>query len=155
MRYIIISTHYPYHGGIVDFVEALRKSLIGMGNEVEVVTFKRQYFGRYEKPGSADIGNRWIDTLNPWTWLRTAAEVATYEPDVVIFKYWHPYFALCFGTISRLLKGCQRLVIIDNVHPHEWFPFSAVLTKWFFRGADKFICMSKKTEADLLALGIL
>jgi glycosyltransferase involved in cell wall biosynthesis len=77
------------------------------------------------------------------------------SPDLIIFKYWMHFFAPCFGTISRIVKGNKKtrvLVICDNVFPHEKKPGDKALTKYFFRYIDYFILLSEKVKNDLLSI---
>jgi glycosyltransferase involved in cell wall biosynthesis len=151
LKFIIISTYYPHLGGITDFVDSLKNNL-EKKHEVEVITFSRQYPKFLHWNGGKKKGeNCFLDILNPLTWIQVGNYVNMESPDVVIFKYWHPYFALCFWFLARWVR-VQKLCIIDNVYPHEWFLFSKRLTKMFFNKIDKFIVMSKTTERELCKL---
>lgn len=163
MRIVIISTAYPLRGGIAHYVALLYKHL-SLRHKVSVVTFKRQY-PRFLFPGKSqeEAGEdaykvpavQIIDTLNPLTWFKAGRVAARFQPDLVIFKYWMPFFAPAFGVAARVAKrrtGCKVLLICDNVLPHEKTPVDKVLTRWFFKIADYFIVQSKAVERDLLAL---
>ena len=77
------------------------------------------------------------------------------KPDLIIFKYWMPFFAPSFGFAARVAKrksGCKVLFICDNVFPHEHTPFDKALTSWLFKAGDYFIVQSKSVEKDLLSV---
>ncbi|MBI3192850.1 MAG: glycosyltransferase, partial [Ignavibacteriae bacterium] len=93
-----------------------------------------------------------IDSINPVNWVRVALEIKKRKPDLLIFKYWLPFFGPCFGTIAKLVKrGTQTkvLFICDNIVPHERRPGDIAFTKYAFSAADYFIVQSKSVEKDL------
>jgi D-inositol-3-phosphate glycosyltransferase len=161
MKITILSTAYPLRGGIAHFNGLLYKELI-KENEVNVITFKRQY-PSILFPGKSQIEsgdsvekiptNQIVDSINPLNWFQVGNEIKKDVPDLLIFKYWLPFFAPCFGTISRIVKKNKKtrvLVICDNVLPHEKRPGDKALTKYFFKYADYFILLSDKVKDDLI-----
>ncbi len=163
MRIVIISTAYPLRGGIAHYVSLLYKHLSDR-HEVSIITFKRQYpkflfpgKSQEEKGGGSSSvpSTRVIDTLNPFTWRRAGKIAASEKPDLIIFKYWMPFFAPAFGIAARVAKkrsGCKVLFICDNVLPHEHTPFDKLLTSWLFKAGDYFIVQSRSVEHDLLSV---
>lgn len=163
MKITILSTAYPLRGGIAHFVGLLYKEL-KKNNEVNVITFKRQYpsilFPGKSQLESNDNTERIdsdviVDSINPFNWKRVGKKIKTEKPDLLIYKYWMPFFAPCFGWISRLAKRNNHtkvLVICDNVIPHERKPFDKLLTKFFFNAVDYFIVLSESVKQDLLEL---
>lgn len=163
MRIVIVSTASPLRGGIAHYVSLLYNHL-SVRNEVSIVTFKRQYpklifpgKSQEEKGGDSYTvpSVQVIDTLNPFTWFKAGKLAAERKPDMIIFKYWMPFFAPVFGTIARIAKrrsGCKVLYICDNVIPHEKTPIDKALTKWLLNSGDYFIVQSKSVEKDLLSV---
>lgn len=163
MKIVIVSTAFPLRGGIAHYVSLLRKHL-SERHTVSVITFKRQYPkflfpGKSQEEQGEAAGEQpspqVIDTLNPLTWFRAGRMAAAGNPDLVIFKYWMPFFAPVFGTIARTAKkrsACKVLYICDNVLPHEKTPLDRILTKWVLKSGDFFIVQSKSVENDLLSL---
>lgn len=161
MRIVIVSTAYPLRGGIAHYVYLLYKHLL-YRHEVSVVTFKRQYpkllfpgKSQEEKSGEGFVipSIAMMDSINPFSWIKTGKYVAFLHPDLVIFKYWMPFFAPVFGTIARIAKrlsGCRVLFICDNVVPHESTPVDRFLTRWAFKKVDFFVVQSTSVEKDLL-----
>ena len=163
MKITILSTAYPLRGGIAHFIGLLYKEL-NKNHEVKVITFKRQY-PSILFPGKSQLeaGDNveiipteiLIDSINPFNWVKAGLKIKNDAPDVLIYKYWMPFFAPCFGTISRIAKRNKKtktLVICDNVIPHEKKPGDIFLTKYFFNKVDYFILLSEKVEKDLLKL---
>ncbi len=163
MRIVIVSTAYPLRGGITHYVSLLYDHL-SKNHDVSVITFKRQY-PKLLFPGKSQeekgvqsanyIAPQIVDSINPLTWFKTGRIAAEKSPDLLIFKYWMPFFAPAFGTIARVAKKkseCKVLLICDNVLPHERTPLDRSLTSWLFKAADFFIVQSKSVEKDLLSV---
>ena len=163
MKSVIVSTAFPLRGGIAHYVSLL-KAHLSTKHEVSVITFKRQYPkflfpGKFQEEKGEATGERpspqVVDTINPVTWFKAGRMAASFKPDLLIFKYWMPFFAPCFGVIARVAKkrsGCKVLFICDNVLPHEKSPLDRALTSWLFKAGDYFIVQSKSVEKDLLSL---
>ena len=162
MNIILIGTAYPLRGGIAHYFALLFKHL-SKRHQVSVVTFSRQYPGflfpgksQEESPGGPEgeiPSEQLMDSINPFSWISTARSIIKKQPDLLIFKYWIPFFAPCFGVIAMLVKrrtNAKVLFICDNVVPHERRPGDKVLTRFAFRYADFFIVQSKPVERDLI-----
>ncbi|MEE9224889.1 MAG: glycosyltransferase [Bacteroidota bacterium] len=160
MKIVIVGTAYPLRGGIAHF-NALLAHHLSKRHSVEIVTFKRQY-PKLLFPGKTQLEHgeqqhitpapQLIDSINPATWIRVGTQIRKRRPDLLIFKYWMPFFAPCFRWIA---KGAKRstsvkvLFICDNIIPHERRPGDLLLTKYVFKQADFFIVQSDAVEADL------
>jgi D-inositol-3-phosphate glycosyltransferase len=163
MKITILSTAYPLRGGIAHFNGLLYRELIKK-NEVKVVTFKRQYpailFPGKSQTESGEASEKipteqLVNSVNPLNWISVGKKIKKDAPDLLIFKYWLPFFAPCFGTIARIAKNNKKtrvLVICDNVLPHEKRPGDKSFTRYFFKQADFFILLSKKVKEDLLLI---
>lgn len=160
MKIIIVSTAYPLRGGIAHYV-ALLGDALSKRHEVHTVTFKRQYPsilfpGKTQEEGGegahAAPAPQIIDSINPFNWIAVGRALRRQKPDLLIFKYWLPFFGPCFGTIARVAKrgtGTKVLFICDNVIPHEHRPFDAAFTRYAFRPVDYFIVQSRTVEHQL------
>ncbi len=163
MKICIIGTAYPMRGGIAQYNSILYKYLYA-DNDVKVFSFKRQYpeflfpgKTQYEEgeplykiPSENNI--RLIDSINPFNWIRTGFKIRKENPELIICKYWMPFFAPCYYTIfflAKLFRKTKSLLICDNVIPHEKFPGGKLLTKIFFSKVDYFIVQSRSVERDL------
>ncbi|MBY5959921.1 glycosyltransferase [Membranicola marinus] len=159
MRIIIIGPAYPYRGGIADTNESLCQSLNENGHDASIITFTVQY-PDFLFPGKSQYNtepntypydiDRMIHALNPVNWFQVARRINTMKPDLVIVRYWMPYFAPALGTIVRRLdKSIQTIAMCDNVIPHEKRPGDRALTTYFTGSFDGFITLSKTTLREL------
>ena len=159
----VIGVSHPYRGGIAHystlFVRTLREK-----HRVSFINFSRQY-PKFLFPGKTQFdesGNpllepneRRIDSLNPVSWFRTAALLNQRSPDLIVFQWWHPFFAPAFGTIVRQLRpGLRSRVVFlcHNVLPHEASPMQKALTRFAFGNARYFIVHSEEDSRRLQEL---
>ena len=164
MKIVIVGTAFPLRGGIAHF-NALLASHLGRRHQVETITFKRQYPAILfpgttqaetgEAPGDAVRAPELIDSVNPFNWLSVAREIRRRKADLLIFKYWLPFFGPCFGTIARFATrgtSTKVLFICDNIIPHERRPGDVLFTRYAFAQSDAFIVQSDAVERELLSL---
>lgn len=160
MNILILGTAFPLRGGIAHF-NALLAEHLGKHHAVETITFKRQY-PKFLFPGTSQDEQgegltvspapQLIDSINPLNWFSVAKEVTRRNPDLIIFKYWMPFFAPCFGTIAKQAKkktSAKVVYICDNIIPHERRPGDIAFTRYAFKQADGFIVQSDAVETDL------
>lgn len=162
MKIAYLSTFYPFRGGIAQFNARLLKAFSNYG-EVIPFTFKRQY-PNFLFPGKSQYVQEngkpeivqsipVLDTINPFSYFKTAKIIRSYNPQITITKYWMPFFAPSLGTVLRKLKRTSfNVAILDNVVPHESFPFSRLFTKYFLSQNHLFVVMSKAVERDLVEI---
>lgn len=161
MKIIIIGPAHPYRGGIALFSNRLADALVADNNAVNIVTFKLQYPG-FLFPGKTQFSDnessskiktlRAINSVNPFNWIKVGMQIRAAKPDLVIFKYWMPFMAPCFGTIAKYIKKDSSIKIISLVHnlvPHEKRFGDTILTKYFVKRVDGFIAMSQSVIADI------
>jgi len=163
VKIVIVGVFPPFRGGIANFYETLAERLSN-NHEVIAINFTTQYPNIFfpgksqfiESESSTEFeADRILSSVNPLTWQGTANRIIEINPDLIIFKYWMPFFAPSFGTIIKKVKrnlNTKALVICDNIIPHEGRPLDKLLTKYFFNNIDYFIVMSRSVEADLLSL---
>jgi D-inositol-3-phosphate glycosyltransferase len=173
MRIVIVGTAYPLRGGIAHYVALLAETLRKRGHEVDVLTFSRQYPkllfpGKSQEEAGAAEGaeintqraEQVIDSINPITWMKAGWIAAKKKPDMIIFKFWLPFFAPAYGVIARIAKrrakkegrDCRIVFIADNVIPHEKRPGDIALTRYAFRSVDCFVVQSDSVQRDLMKL---
>ncbi|HTY11878.1 MAG TPA: glycosyltransferase [Bacteroidota bacterium] len=162
MNIIILGTAYPLRGGIAHYI-ALLYTHLRKRHHVEVVSFKRQYPkilfpGKSQEeegdPGLPVTSEQLMDSVNPLNWIRVGLALRRRNPDLVIFKYWLPFFGPCFGTICALIKYGRKtrvVAICDNVIPHERRPGDRLFTWYAFKFVDGYIVQSDSVEKDLVA----
>lgn len=161
MKIIIAGTAYPFRGGLAAYNERLAKEFSVMGNSVKIITFTLQYPGFLfpgktqflDSPPPADIHiERKMNSINPINWITVGYKIKKEKPDILIFKYWLPFMAPCFGTIARIVKKNRHtrvICILDNVIPHEKRPGDNLLTRYFTSCVDGAIAMSESVLTDL------
>jgi glycosyltransferase involved in cell wall biosynthesis len=161
MKIVIAGTAYPYRGGLAAYNERLASQCVSEKHDVEIYTFSLQYPGflfpgktQYlDAPAPANLKiRRLINSVNPFNWIRTGFRLRRERPDLLIFKYWLPFMAPCFGTIARIAGSNRKTKIIcifDNVIPHEKRPGDKILTRYFVSAIDGAVAMSASVLDDL------
>lgn len=163
-KIIIVGPAPPFRGGISDFNEAFATSLSKAGHNVEVVSFTLQY-PSFLFPGKTQykksIKSNYIfkitpliNSINPISWTKTAKYIIKLKPDVVLFRFWMPFFGPAFGTIAKRISAKKIKVIglIDNAIPHEKRRGDRRLTKYFFKYCDRFLTLSSIVSKDVIEL---
>lgn len=163
MRIAFLSAFYPYRGGIAQFNASLYREL-EKSQDVKAYTFTRQY-PDFLFPGETQFVTdkdsvdkipsvRLLDTINPLSYLKTTKEIAKYKPDLLIMKFWMPFFAPSLGFVAAGLRkrGTKIVTVLDNVIPHEKRPGDIQLIRYFLNRNDAFIAMSDTVKRDLLSL---
>jgi glycosyltransferase involved in cell wall biosynthesis len=161
MKITLLSTAYPYRGGIAVFTERLARAFQAEKDDVNISTFSLQYpnflfpgksqYSSSEKPKNLDITSE-VNSINPLNWLRIGIKIRKQKPDILILKYWIPFLSPCLGTIARIVRTNNHtkvIVIIDNLIPHEKRFGDNMLNKYFINSADAFVAMSKSVFNDL------
>jgi glycosyltransferase involved in cell wall biosynthesis len=160
MNIVLIGTAYPLRGGIAHYIGLLYRYL-SREHSVTVVTFSRQYPkflfpGKTQEetgdPGVPLESRVWIDSINPFNWIRSGFRVRRLNADLIIFKFWMPFFAPCYGVIAAIARWNRRtrtMFICDNVIPHERRPGDKFLTQFAFRFIDAYVVQSRAVERDL------
>ena len=160
MRVAILSSFYPLRGGISQFNASLLAEL-GKCHIVKAYTFSRQYphllfpgktqYVSPEDEATPVEAQALLDTVNPFTWMKTARAIRAWKADVLVMKYWMSWFAPSLGYVARHC-GCKSVVVLDNVIPHEPHWFDKPLTRYFLNSCSGFVSMSESVEKDLLSL---
>lgn len=161
LKIIIIGPAYPLRGGPAQFNENLCSELLKAGHEASIISYSLQYpdflfpgSSQYETSGKAPEGiniKALINTINPFSWLRTARYIKQQQPDIILFRYWLPFFGPSLGSIGRLAKSNKTVVLAltDNVLPHEKRIGDRAFTSYFIKGCEGFIAMSKTVLNDI------
>jgi D-inositol-3-phosphate glycosyltransferase len=160
-KVFIIGPAYPLRGGLATFDELFCKAFNAQGHNCEIISYSLQYPGflfpgstQYDTSGKAPEHlkiHTLINSVNPFSWFRTAKFIKKEKPDFIVFRFWIPFMAPALGCIARMVrkKGIKVLAITDNVIPHEKFPAKNQLADYFIKGCDGFITMSKAVMRDL------
>jgi glycosyltransferase involved in cell wall biosynthesis len=163
LRIALVGLTHPFRGGIAQYTTLLCLALAER-HEVRFFALSRQY-PKLLFPGTTQIDRSetafrvaheaCVDSINPFTWLSTAVRIARYRPDLVLFSWWHPFFAPAFGTIARLARwfgGVPSCYLCHNAVPHERTWLDALLLRYAFGSAQAFIAHSAQDRDDLRAM---
>jgi glycosyltransferase involved in cell wall biosynthesis len=162
MKISILSAFYPFRGGIAQFSANLYRAL-EKKHEVKAHTFKRQY-PSFLFPGKTQYtteedkpdkisATRLLDTINPWSYLRTSKAVNQNNPEIFITNYWMTFFALAMGSVTkRVKKDVKKITILHNLIPHEKRFFDTIANRFFLKSNDGYVVMSDVVLKDLLSM---
>jgi glycosyltransferase involved in cell wall biosynthesis len=158
----LVGPTFPYRGGISHYTTLLARELAG-GHEVFVENFRRLY-PELLFPGRTQLdesGNplevpsrRILDSLLPWTWSAAGRDAARERPDLVVFQWWHPFFALAYRGVIRGLARSSRAAVLflcHNVLPHEATRLDRLLLSAAFARPHGFLVHSAEDRDHLLA----
>lgn len=161
-RVAFLSTFYPFRGGIAQSNANLYLSFSHLGYETQAYTFTRQYpdllfpgksqyVTEQDETAAAVEARQLLDSLNPLTYLKTAKAIRAFQPDLLILRFWMPFFAPSLGTVAGRLRkqGTTVISIIDNAFPHEQRPGDNLLTHYFLNRLDGAVVMSQAVQDDL------
>ena len=161
MKIAMLGPAYPLRGGIAQFIAILAKLLEQRGHQVTIYSFIKQYPqllfpGQEQIDKSAKKLNLTIKPVltpyNPFTFPKTIKAILKDKPDLVIFKYWIPFFAPAFGYILKRLRqrGIKTLCIFDNIDFHEKWLFANQLTGYVVQSTSECITMSENVYTSLI-----
>ncbi len=160
-KIIIIGPAYPYRGGNSLFVshvyDALKQEF-----EVKIFNYSLLYPsilfpGKTQYDESSTIvkkapSERIVNSISPISWIKTANRIIKENPDLIVFDWWHPFFAFCHFTISELIKKKFRkriLFITENFISHEGNFVDQFLTSLGLRNASAFLVLSTVVEKEI------
>lgn len=164
MKIMMLGPVYPYKSGIAQYTGAMCTAL-RKEHEVSAVSFSLQYpkllFPRTQK----DEGNTTfryepvsypLNTVSPFSWRKTAKQIAGGEPDLLIVQWWHPWFAPCYSSVLKRVRkkapDTRIFFVCHNVLPHEGFPMKEYLTGKVLNKGDAYIVHSNQDAEDLKRL---
>jgi len=161
VKIILIGTAHPFRGGLASFNERLMSQFQQEGHEVMILNFTLQY-PSFLFPGKTQFSDspapenlkiiRQVNAINPFSWIKNGFFLLSQKPDIILFKYWLPFMAPCFGVIAMIAgfrKSIKRLAILDNIIPHEKRFLDTLLTSFFVWQIDGFLAMSQSVATDL------
>jgi len=163
MKITIIGPVYPYRGGIAHFTAMLAQAFSQGGHQVKLISFRGSYPSLFYK-GKSTYDNsqkpvffpceRRLDILNPITWVRTASTIEEDTPDVILIAWWTPYWAFCFGYLTRYFasKNMPVIYLVHNLLPHERHFFDLPLTRWAVHKATGMVVLSSNEQQKVEGL---
>jgi len=162
MRIVILGSAYPLRGGgIASFNERLATHFQELGHEVDIYSFTLQYpnflfpgksqYSDEPAPAGLNIQTK-VNSINPLNWFKVGRELRRAKYDLLIVRFWMPFFGPCLGTIQRQVrknKYTKIVCIADNIIPHEQRFGDKSLIRYFLKSVDACVTMSKSVLADL------
>ena len=112
MKISLLSVAPPYRGGISEQSYYLYEKLKD-NHSVNIINFKRQYPnflfpGKTQYRSSSDAqdrqNHRIVDSINPFSWIRAIKLLKDYSPDLIILRFWNPFFSICHAFILKRIK---------------------------------------------------
>lgn len=161
MKIIFIGPGYPLRGGISNFNTALCRNLAGAGHEASIISFSLQYpsflfpGSTQTEPGDPPEGitiNPLINSINPFSWVRTARRINRISPDLVVIHHWMPFISMSLGAIIRRLgksRDYPVIAVCHNVIPHEKQAGWKLLSRYLLKKCDGFVVLSRSVLDDL------
>ena len=162
-KIIIIGPAYPYRGGPSTFVSYIYNTAKDFF-DIKIFNYKLLY-PSFLFPGKTQYdqskekkfvvpSERIVNSMNPFNWINVAGRLKKEKADLVIFDWWHPFFAPCHFTISQLAGAGYKgkvLFITENYISHEQNLVDNILTKLGLHNADNFLALSATVEKELKA----
>jgi glycosyltransferase involved in cell wall biosynthesis len=162
-KLVLIGPAYPYRGGNSLFMNHLHEAL-STDFDILFINFKLMYPsllfpGKTQYDVSASHYNelkteRLINSINPFSWIKTAKRINAFNPDMIVFDWWQPYFGLCYRGIQTFLSKENRkkkLFIMENFISHEGRFIDKYLTHLAIKDVHRFIALSQKVINELEA----
>lgn len=160
-KILIIGPAFPYRGGNSLFISHTY-DILKDDFEVTIFNYKLLY-PSFLFPGSTQFdesklaikkapSERLINSINPFNWLRVGLRINKENFDIVVFDWWHPFFAPCHFTVSLMIKKKyfgKILFIAENFISHEGHLIDRLLTKIGLKNASAFLALSDKVANDL------
>jgi glycosyltransferase involved in cell wall biosynthesis len=154
---VIISPAYPYRGGQAVVEAYLFETLTKLGYDCHTISFKLLY-PKIFFPGETQFDDsktiffshpnkiyRIINSINPFTWLKTVRQIKKIDPAITLFVWWMPFFGPAYSTIAYFIKKLTKskiVFLVENYISHENRWFDKLLSKVTLGLTDYFICES-------------
>lgn len=162
MRIAFLSVFHPFRGGIAQSNAQIYRAFERAGHELKAFNFSTQYpsllfpgttqFVDKDDQADAIPNQRILSSINPLTFPKTIKSINAFKPDLLILRFWMPFFAPSIGYVAGKVrkKGTKVIALIDNLIPHESRIGDKQLTQYFLKRCDHFVVMSDVVEKDLL-----
>ncbi len=156
---VIVGPANPYRGGIATGNDILADEFAKQ-HTVRIVNFTVQYPnflfpGKtqfHEEPSTLpDYNKRELNSISPVSWIKIGKQLKKERPDLIVMRYWMPFFAPALGKIAQIARknGHTKVIVIaDNIIPHEHRLGDRQLTNYLVKRVDGFIAMSKSVLSE-------
>ncbi len=160
-KLVIIGPAWPLRGGLSAFDEKLAATFTTEGIATSIETFSLQY-PSFLFPGKTQYTDQpapknikihaGINSINPLNWIKIGLRLKNIKPDLIIVRFWLPFFGPSLGTILRIVKlnkHTKVIALVDNMIPHEHRMGDKIFTQYFANSIDGFLTMSDKVSKDV------
>ena len=160
MRIAVLSVFPPFRGGIAQFNDNMCAAFDQNGHTVLKVNFKRQY-PRMLFPGesqydevSSPLENALLDSINPFTWSKTAQFIAAYKPDALVVPFWQPFLLPALTAASKQVKSLapetEIIGLLHNATSHESQSFGSYFIRRYLKTIDRAWTLSEAVASQPL-----
>ncbi len=149
MRIAFITPYPPMKGGISQHAARLIEAMEGMGHNVDVISWYRQYPSRLypgEQLAVPRDRRHILGWNNPASW--SSARKRVRDADLVVFPWVSPFNGWVLAYIVRGFRD-RTVPIVHNVLPHEPQPLSRSMTRFVLRGMPRYVVHSDSVRRQL------
>ena len=157
--YLIIGPAHPYRGGIAETNHELALGFKKNGKKVQIWTFTKLYFN-FLFPGKTQFTNqsapknldikRVVHAYSPFQWNNIIKKIKILNPKNIIFRYYTPFLALCYGYLARNISSKINCIgMVDNWIPHENTFLDSYLSNFFGSACSSFVTLSKSVAYEI------
>lgn len=153
-----LSVFPPFRGGISRFSHHLYEAL-RQRHTTRAFNFSHLYPpilfpGTSQVEASADepYARAALHSYQPFNWRKTGYTILKARPQILIYSYWHPFFAPSMAGVISAMKdrrpGLDVIGVLHNVRAHEYFPAQQMLFRRLMRLTDHPVVLSSQTEGE-------
>ena len=157
MKIGILSVFPPFRGGIAQFNACLSSALNQEAVEVVEFNFSRQYPSllfpgktQFVEGKSREDVQGTLDSINPFSWKRTADEIQNSGVEVLIIPFWTGFLGPALTSVMKRLKGIRVIGLMHNGIPHDAGSFQVKMTRKFIELCDAYVTLSKDVTDTIL-----
>ncbi|MFH0797845.1 MAG: glycosyltransferase [Candidatus Woesearchaeota archaeon] len=164
MKIDVVGPTFPIKGGISHYNTLMCKAL-AKKHDVNCYSFKRLYWkplypgvSETEEKSKEKIdveAERLVDSVNPYSWLKTYKKIKKDKADLLIMPWWTSWLSPVFFSIAYMTKkftSTKILFLCHNVMPHQKEAMMKPFSKLAFTCGDYFITHSKQEMDELLSM---
>jgi len=158
MKILFVGPVPPIEGGISQHSFNLVTSLRTLGHAVDVISWKTQYPRILRKSpkllfSEVDSDVDWkLKWWSPMSWVKTGLRGNRY--DQIIIPWVHPFQALSIIIIQTLCGRDKISMLVHNVMPHEYFPFSKFLIRQVLMRSSNLVVHANYLKEQIRALEV-
>jgi len=149
LKIVSIGPYPPLRGGISDFNKSLIDQL-SQKNDITILNFQKLYpriffpgKSQYSTDLKEDSSLKILNPLSFLSWKKAIRKINQSNTDIVIFSYWHPFFAPMYSFIAKRINVKKIYFLMHNAKAHQFFPFQDFLIKNMIKHASHLVVMNR------------